>query len=181
MVGKPEGAGVAPEKAVGSLPADVTLLLVRELRAFAREIELFPDDQLIWATLPGITNSAGSLATHVCGNLQHFVGRILGGTSYLRNREFEFGRRAGTRRELVDEIEATIHVVERVLPSVSAGDLTRPYPEAVGGVTLPTGLFLLHLTAHLAHHLGQAGYLRRALTGDNHSAAPLPLGDLAGR
>lgn len=162
-----------------SLTADLTRLLVRELGAFEREIELFPDDEAIWKTVPGITNSAGNLATHVCGNLQHFIGRVLGGTTYVRDRDFEFGRRSGTRKELAGEIRGTIQVVERVLPLVGAEQLSRPFPEAVGGVTVSTGVFLLHLSAHLAHHLGQAGYLRRALTGDNRSAGPLPLKPLA--
>jgi len=154
---------------------ELTIILVRELQAFEREVELFPDDELLWKTVPGVTNSAGNLAAHVCGNLQHFVGRVLGGTSYVRNRDVEFGRRSGSRAELVDEIHRTIQVVETVLPSMGPEILARQYPEAVGGITFTTGIFLLHLSAHLAHHLGQAGYLRRVLTAENRSAGLLPL------
>jgi hypothetical protein len=39
---------------------------------------------------------------------------------------------------------------------------------------LRTDRFLLHLAAHLAHHLGQAGYLRRIQTG-GPSSGPVPL------
>ena len=35
---------------------DVGRVLVRELEAFAREVELFPDDLTLWRTLPGVTN-----------------------------------------------------------------------------------------------------------------------------
>ena len=35
--------------------------------------------------------------------------------------------------------------------------------------------FLLHLCAHASFHLGQAGYLRRGLTGQSQSAGPVPL------
>jgi hypothetical protein len=48
----------------------------------------------------------------------------------------------------------------------------------LGGIRLPVGLFLLHLCAHLAHHLGQAGYLRRALTGEDRSAGPISMRSL---
>ena len=58
---------------------NLTTLLVRELNAFARELDLYPDDASVWKTAPGITNSAGNLALHVAGNLQHFVGAVLGG------------------------------------------------------------------------------------------------------
>jgi len=30
------------------------------------------------------------LALHICGNLQHFVGAILGNTGYIRERDLEF-------------------------------------------------------------------------------------------
>jgi hypothetical protein len=49
-------------------------------------------------------------------------------------------------------------------------DLRRPYPELVSGRQFITGDFLLHLSTHLAFHLGQIGYLRRGLTGDPTSS-----------
>ena len=36
----------------------------------------------------------------------------------------------------------------------------------------------MHLATHLAFHLGQAGYLRRALTGDPASAGAMAVADL---
>jgi hypothetical protein len=153
--------------------ASLTALLVRELTTFEREIEMFPTNELVWTTVPGITNSAGNLTLHVCGNLQHYVGRVLGHTDYVRNREHEFGCRAGTRAALVQEIRTTAHMIERVLPHVSESSLSEDYPEPVAGCTLQTGRFLLHLSVHLAFHLGQAGYLRRIVTGDIRSAGPV--------
>jgi uncharacterized damage-inducible protein DinB len=149
--------------------------LVRELKAFAREIEMFPDDELVWKTVPGVTNSAANLVLHVCGNLQHYLGAVLGGTGYVRNRDVEFSRTSGTRAELAQEIRAAIAAVEQTLPRVSEAALDREYPEQVGGLTLNTGQFLLHLSVHLAHHLGQAGYLRRILTQESRSSGALPL------
>jgi hypothetical protein len=48
-------------------------------------------------------------------------------------------------------------------------------------VTLRTGWFLLHLGTHLAFHLGQAGYLRRMITGDSASTSPISLKVLGDR
>ena len=76
---------------------DLSRLLERELETFARELELFPDDESLFKTLPGVGNSAGNLGLHVCGNLQHFVGAVLGGTGYVRNRDAEFAARSGRR------------------------------------------------------------------------------------
>jgi uncharacterized damage-inducible protein DinB len=160
---------------MNDITAHLRTLLVRELHAFEREIEMFPDDACVWKTVPGVTNSAGNLALHVCGNLQHFVGRVLGGSSYIRNRDVEFNRRSGSRAELVEEIHTTVSVVETVVPALDDDTLSRVYPDAPGGLEITTSLFLLHLSAHLAHHLGQAGYLRRIVTGDTLSAGPLGL------
>ena len=157
---------------------DVSLLLVRELHAFQREIELFPDDASLWRTLPGVTNSAGTLAQHVAGNLQHYVGAVLGGTGYLRNRELEFSRQSGTRREIVAEIDAAIAAVQGTLSRLPADRFAAEYPERVGGKTLQTGRFLLHLCTHAAFHLGQAGYLRRAITGNASTSGAVSLQSL---
>ena len=43
------------------------------------------------------------------------------------------------------------------------------------GHRLPANRFLVHLCAHAAYHLGQAGYLRRVLTGDARSSGALAL------
>ena len=158
---------------------DITTLLVRELRGFQRELDLFPDDELVWKTMPGVTNSAANLALHVAGNLQHFIGAVLGATGYVRNRDFEFSRSSGPRAEVRVELEAAIRAVQQVLPTLSAGTLAMPYPQTmVPGREIRTALFLQHLCSHAAFHLGQAGYLRRALTGDTRSSGPVSLKEL---
>ncbi len=155
---------------------DIATLLVRELRGFERELELFPDDQSIWRSAPGVTNSAGNLAVHVAGNLQHYVGTVLGKTGYVRNRPEEFARRAGSRQEVIAELDAAIRVVRDVLSRLPLERYRDTYPETViEGVEISTGRFLLHLGAHAAFHLGQVGYLRRVLTGDTRSAGPVSL------
>ena len=61
----------------------------------------------------------------------------------------------------------TSDIVRTVLSGLSENDLNTDFPELPGGLRVPSGLFLLHLSTHLAFHLGQAGYLRRLLTGEN--------------
>jgi hypothetical protein len=164
---------------MASIAGDVMALLTRELDGFKRELELFPDDESVWGTLPGITNSAGNLALHVAGGLQYLIGGVLGGTGYVRNREAEFARRSGARSEVIAELDRALAVVRGVLPQLSDGALAADFPEPVLGVTFRTGRFLLHLCAHAAFHLGQAGYLRRVMTGHSSTSGPLPLGPLS--
>jgi hypothetical protein len=161
------------------MPDDIQRVLTRELGALAREVELFPDDASLWRTLPGVTNSAGNLALHACGNLKHFVGAVLGGTGYVRTRDAEFATRSGRREDVARQLRETAGVVSAVLSRISPGVLEGPYPEPHDGVQLPCRTFLLHLCVHLAFHLGQAGYLRRALTGDARTSGAVSLRELA--
>ena len=159
--------------------ANVARVLVRELDAVRRELTLFPDDATVWRVLPGVTNSAGTLALHLAGNLKHFVGAVLGGTGYVRDRDAEFSRRDVARAELDRELAEACMVVRAVLEVLPDAALAREYPAKVQNVTVTTELWLLHLATHLAFHLGQIGYLRRALTGQNTSAGGVAVTALA--
>jgi len=158
---------------------DIALAMVRELEGFKRELALFPDDAGAWRTVPGITNSAANLALHVAGNLQYFIGGVLGGTGYVRDRELEFGRRSGPRADIDAELDAAIRVIDEVLPRLSQDRFDAPFPETVMNLPFRTGAFLTHLSGHAAFHLGQAGYLRRAITGEATSSGPIPLQPLS--
>jgi uncharacterized damage-inducible protein DinB len=157
------------------LSLDINTLLVRELEGFRREIALFPDDASLWAVVPGVTNSAGNLALHVAGNLQHFLGTCLAGGPYVRDREAEFSTRGRSRAEVDRELQAAIDAVAVGLAGLDDASLQRPMSGPPNAMVARTGMFLLHLVAHTAFHLGQAGYVRRVLTGDGASAKPLPL------
>jgi len=164
---------------VSEVSGDFARSLVRELEGFKRELAQFPDDDSAWKTAPGVTNSAANLALHLAGNLQYFIGSVLGGTGYARNREAEFGRRSGSRDEIYRELDAAMAVVRRVLPSIPAETLAAEFPEPVMGLKFRTSTFLVHLCAHAGFHLGQAGYLRRIVTGETTSSGPIPLGPMA--
>ena len=167
------------EQPGAALAGHMSDLLVRELEGLRREIALFPDDAGIWQTVPGVTNSAANLALHVAGNLQHFVGRVLGGTSYVRNRELEFGRASGTKDDVIRELQAATTAVRVTLARLDDARLASEFPERHAGMRFQTDRFLLHLCTHAAFHLGQAGIVRRAVTGDARSSGPIPLKAIA--
>lgn len=156
-------------------------MLLRELESLERELSLFSKEEQIWSIVPGISNSSGTLALHLCGNLQHYIGAVLGANGYVRDRELEFARRGVSRAALVSEIRQTMGVVRDVLKGLTPDQLALEYPEEVAGARVATGLFLLHLASHLSHHLGQVGYLRRALTGENVSSGAISVKALSPR
>jgi uncharacterized damage-inducible protein DinB len=143
----------------------IASLLDRDLRTLRREVEAYPDDRALWQQVPGISNVAGTLVLHLAGNLQHYFGARLGGTAYIRNRAAEFTRRDVPRAELLREIEAARAAVKTAMSRIAEPDLAAEFPEAVGGVMVRTGEYLIHLTTHFAYHLGQLDYHRRVVTG----------------
>jgi len=140
--------------------------MTRELRAVKREIEAYPDESSVWRAVPGIPNTGGTLALHLAGNVQHFFGAVLARDGFVRNRDAEFARRDVPRAELLAGIDAAIAALERTLDGLTDARLADPYPEHVAKRRLGTSDFLVHLAVHLAYHLGQIDYHRRAVTGD---------------
>lgn len=161
-----------------SFAPDLRRLLLRELAAFEREVELTPD-AMLWTVAPGVTNPVGTLALHAAGNLRHFIGGVLGGTGYVRDRDAEFRSRDVPRAEVLARLQRAAEEVAGTLERLDPAVLERNYPLEIGGARLATGRFLMHLAVHLGFHLGQAGYLRRTLTGENTSTAPVAVSALA--
>src|SRR5437764_673264 len=87
-------------------------ILVRDLRALRREVEAFADERDLWRVPPGIGNSAGTLALHLAGNIRHYIGAVLGGTGYVRDRDAEFALRDVPRTDLLADIDAALVAVE---------------------------------------------------------------------
>jgi hypothetical protein len=145
----------------------VQAMLLRELAAVQRSVEAYPDDASLWALPNGLPNAGGTIVLHLAGNLQHYVGTILGGSDYKRDRPAEFAHRDVPRAELLTELANAVAAVERTLPTLREDSLAQPYPESIGGHVLTTGAFLAHLATHLAYHLGQLDYHRRLVTGDS--------------
>lgn len=140
-------------------------LYTRDLNKLAEEIKLYPNEEAIWKVAPGINNSAGNLCLHLCGNLQHFIGTILGNSGYVRNREAEFASKNIPREKLLEEIENAKAAIGQVLPDLPHDQLHAPYPIEVFGHPMATVFFLMHLATHLGYHLGQVNYHRRMITG----------------
>ena len=139
----------------------VSEILQRDLQKLAEEISSYTNESLIWKTIPGISNSAGNLCLHLCGNLQHFIGAVLGGSPYIRNRDAEFSWKDIPRERLLAEIQVTKNVVRETLLKMDPSSLTKNFPEDVLGKVYTTEFFLIHLIAHFNYHLGQVNYHKR--------------------
>jgi uncharacterized damage-inducible protein DinB len=140
------------------------LLYRRDLEKLIAELELYGSESDLWRVTGEITNSAGNLALHVIGNLNHFIGVKLGHSNFVRDRDAEFSLRDVPRAELVQQLRQTIVMLETTLPTLDAAALDAPFPLEVLGYPMTAGYFLIHLYGHLNYHLGQVNYLRRLVS-----------------
>ncbi len=138
-------------------------LFTRDLNKLKTEIESYQQEKNIWIIEKGIANSGGNLCLHVIGNLNSYIGAVIGKTNYIRQRDLEFSLKNIQKAALVASIEETILVVTNSLGNISPEQLNEEYPLLVFDKKTSTGYFLVHLAAHLAYHLGQVNYHRRLL------------------
>jgi hypothetical protein len=140
---------------------DLASFFRRDLTRLIEQLRAFPSDESIWATPPGITNSAGTLALHLDGNLREYIGRQLGSVSYARNRPAEFSSRGVPKEELIRRLTNVRDEIPSIVEALSDAHLEAVYPEVILDAPMTTGEFILHLYGHLNWHRGQLDYVRR--------------------
>lgn len=138
-------------------------LFSRDLDRLYNEIASYGNEEAIWKTEKDISNSAGNLCLHLIGNLNTYIGRELGGTAYVRNRELEFSQKNVPKVELLKEVQHTKEILIESLDAVNEKKLEEDYPVLVFEEKTSTGYFLVHLAMHLSYHLGQINYHRRLI------------------
>ncbi len=147
-----------------NLLRDLGHLFERDLERLQKELELTPDE-LLWQVSGQINNSPGNLFLHIAGNLQHFIGAILGESGYVRDREGEFGKKGLSKAALMKDLESAKTIIQQTLEKLEPAKLDEIYPLEVFGYPMTTGYFLIHLNSHLNYHFGQINYFRRMLAG----------------
>ena len=135
----------------------------RDLNKVISELELYKDEKNLWVCEKTISNSGGNLALHLIGNLNHFIGAVIGNTGYIRQRDLEFSQKEVPRAEIIVMIERTKKVVSDSLSRLTIEDLNSEYRRNPFEAYMTTEYFLLHLLSHLSYHLGQINYHRRLL------------------
>ena len=145
------------------LTENLATLFERDILKIKTAILAYKDEPKLWLTADGIGNSGGNLCLHLLGNLQHYIGGVLGNSGYIRNRPLEFSQKNIPAENMVAIIELTVQIVTKTIRSLPAENLAADYPEKVFDYSMTTEYFLLHLLAHLNYHLGQINYHRRLI------------------
>jgi hypothetical protein len=82
----------------------------RDLEKLKQEIEAYKSEENLWLVENDAPNSAGNLTLHLIGNLNGFIGAVIGKSGYVREREAEFSGRNIPRNELLQMIDDTIEL-----------------------------------------------------------------------
>ena len=143
--------------------ASISTILVRDLNKVIAELNSFAEEQNMWVLDGKINNTAGNLALHISGAVNHFIGAVLGKSGYVRARDEEFSLKGIPREEVIARVREAAKIAAMVLPSIKEEQLDQPFPEKIGNQTLSIGFFLTHLVSHVNYHLGQINYHRRLI------------------
>src|SRR5690606_16684771 len=83
----------------------------RDLDRLKNEIVSFQNEDNLWNIRGSIINSAGNLCLHLVGNLNTYIGKNIGGYTYVRNRDAEFSLRNVPRENLLQQITDVKEIV----------------------------------------------------------------------
>ncbi len=146
-----------------SRSAELLYLFKRDFELLRKELKQFSPEEKLWKVTGSITNSAGNLTLHLCGNLRHYIGAILGGSHYVRNRDAEFSTTNLSLISLLQLTGETETELEQAFQKLTDEHLQKEFPAEVLNRKWITETFILHLYGHFNYHLGQINYLRRVL------------------
>jgi uncharacterized damage-inducible protein DinB len=119
----------------------------------------------LWIKPFSFGNSIGHLVLHLTGNLNHYIGALIAGTGYVREREKEF---IDPHHPTVDELLARYHeavaLVVRTLHELDDQGFAFPVEHQVP-IKSRLGLFLV-CASHMNNHIGQMTYLAQAINSE---------------
>ena len=134
-----------------------------------RAARALPADKL-WVKPFPFGNSVGNLVLHLTGNLNHYIGALIAGSGYVRDRAREFSDHGPYPLEqILQRFREAVAMVVKTLHAQREADLARPVADQKP-VQTRFGLFLV-CAAHLSNHIGQMSYLVQAL---GHSTGEPP-------
>ncbi|MFT7590061.1 MAG: hypothetical protein ACI959_002283 [Limisphaerales bacterium] len=137
----------------------------RYIATLRKELDAYPNEEMLWQLVPGTTNSAGNLFLHLAGNLQHFIGYSLANTTYKRDRAAEFSLSNIPRQTIHSQLNDAEKAVQLAFGQMTDSQLSNPFPNWIikhenASIAHALGQFL----SHLAYHTGQINYHRRYFT-----------------
>lgn len=142
----------------------ITSQYMKYLENLEKEISLYQNENDLWKLTGDLKNKPANLAMHLCGNLKHNIGAVIGKNGFIRDRDFEFSQTGTGKKEILAEITSTAEIVKQVLESLTPEQMSEKFPETSHGEDQTVYDALIRLALHLGYHTGQINYHRRILT-----------------
>ena len=123
------------------------------------------NDQQIWWRPNEASNSIGNLVLHCAGSTRHYIGHVVGGRDFARDRDAEFAERTPiAKEELRHRLDEAVEEADRVLREFDPAQLLEstertPKPSTYMQVI---GLQLVHYAAHA----GQIAFATKLMKAD---------------
>jgi hypothetical protein len=125
-------------------------------------IESLPEDQL-WSKGCGIPNSIGTLARHLTGNLNHYLGAGILKNGYVRERDQEFTETDLSKEKVISDLRDAVNVAKEAVGAIDEAQIDEPYRSPCDQEYESLAYHIVRLATHLALHVGQADYAKNCL------------------
>lgn len=142
---------------------DFTIFISRGIEAIITELQQYKNEEDVWKVSGEIKNSGGNLALHINGSISHFVGAVMAGNGYIRNRDAEFTDRNIPREKIIAALNSTKAMCTEFIHRQSPEFFTAIFPLTTFGDNRSNHYVLMQMVTHLQYHLGQINYHRRLM------------------
>jgi uncharacterized damage-inducible protein DinB len=130
-------------------------------------------EEEIWWRPNEVSNAAGNIVLHLCGNIRQWALSGLGGAMDVRERDKEFSERGPIPRQaLIELLQSTVEDAKRVIETTQVSKLLSEFDIQgyhVSGATAVTTVF-----EHFAYHAGQVIYLTKLKRAEDLHFTRLP-------
>ena len=151
---------------MSQLAADILTIarnrITRELPPQITECLGILDDGQIWWRPNDASNAVGNLVVHLCGSTRHFLGRGVGGSDYVRDRDGEFAEQGPIpKAALRTLLDGTVAEADRVTGALTPERLLEPTRNIDAQMTVLQ--CLMRMSHHWAYHTGQIVFVTKML------------------
>jgi hypothetical protein len=126
-----------------------------------------------WWRPNAVSNAAGNIVLHLCGNVRQWILSGLGGATDVRERDKEFAEHGPIPRQaLIARLKDTVEEACRVIDTIPVTTFSREFD--IQGYHV-TGLnAVASVYEHFSYHTGQIIYLTKLKLGEDLHFTQLP-------
>lgn len=122
-------------------------------------------DPMIWWRANDRSNAIGNLVLHCAGSTRYYIGHVVGGHEFVRDRDAEFAERKELpKADLLARLTFAAHEADEVLRTFDANRLMETTDKGRRpGVLMEV---IAHQLVHYATHTGQIAFATKMLKAD---------------